>query len=113
MGKKREKAKMGLRWLSRGAYGGLILSGVRFVTPDIAGKYQGALDKGIAGGLMKVTKRGPGNSFLEVAVSETIANVLDDYLFPTLSRITGKGLGVTGGSVNLVNMAAAGRGGGG
>ena len=95
MGSKKQKAKSGFKWLGRGAYGGLILSGVRFITPDIAGKYQGAMDKAIAGAIMKGTKRGPGIAFLEVAVSETVSNLLDDFAFPLLGRFTGLGVGVS------------------
>jgi len=94
MGKK-QKAKTGLRFLGSGAYGGLVLSGVRFISPDIAGKYQGALDKAIAGAIMKGTKRGPGGAFLTVAVAETVSNILDDFAFPLLSRVTGLGAGVS------------------
>ena len=95
MGKRRQQAKTGFRFLGSGAYGGLILSGVRFISPDIAGKYQGALDKAIAGAIMKGTKRGPGSAFLTVATAEAVSNLLDDFAFPLLSRVTGLTAGVS------------------
>ena len=110
MAGKKQKAKSGLKWLGRGAYGGLILSGVRFISPDIAGKYQSALDKALAGGIMHLTKRGPGIAFLTVATSEVIANLLDDFAFPLLGRVTGLGIGTSVASgrpqLPVVNSAA-------
>ena len=110
MAGKKQKAKSGLKWLGRGAYGGLILSGVRFISPDIAGKYQGALDKVLAGAIMKGTKRGPGMAFIEVGVAEAVSNLLDDFVFPLVGRFTGLGVGVSRATgvpqLTIVNSAA-------
>ena len=107
---KKQKAKTGLRFLGRGVYGGLLLSGVRFITPDIAGTYQGALDKLITGGIMKLTKRGPGEAFLTVAISEGFSNLMDRTILPLLGNLTGLGIGtkLTNGTpqLTIVNVRA-------
>ena len=70
MAPRKEKAKNSLRFIGRSLYGGAVLSGVRYLTPDFAGVYQGTVDKIAAGILMKLTHKGPGMAFIEVGVAE-------------------------------------------
>lgn len=68
---------------------GVALSAARNVTPDLFGKYQGAVDKVIAGGALKLFKQG-GSSLIEVGMAEGVSNLVDDFVIPTLSGLVKK-----------------------
>ena len=115
MGRK-AKVKAGLlpssKYLLAGVKDGLVLSGVREL-PDFAGmvgfpKYQGPLDKMIAGGLLSLFKSG-GKTMFRVGVSEGVADLIDDFVKPLAKGIFQPKVSANGGrfSVSLANPLAA------
>ena len=74
----------------RAGLGGVTLSLVRAVTPDVFGTYQSAADKIITGGIFKIVKRGPANAFIEVGASEAVANLFDGFVMPALRGLGGQ-----------------------
>lgn len=80
----------GLKFLGRSAKGGVLLSIVRNLTPNFAGKYQGALDLVATGAVMKVTHQG-GAAFIEVGAAQAISNLVDDFVWPNVAGFMGTG----------------------
>ena len=112
MARKKEQAKSSLRFVGRSLYAGAVLSGVRYLTPDFAGAYQGPVDKIAAGVLMKLTKKGPGMEFIHVATAEAFSTALDTFILPTLQRLAAGsplqlGAKASNGNGSLMNAAAA------
>lgn len=90
MGKKKQQVMLGGRFVGSAVVGGLILTGVRRI-PPFAGPFQSAADKIIAGGVMRLAKRGPANAFIKVGVAEGFATAMDVIVLPMLLGRTGLG----------------------
>lgn len=88
------------RMIGRSLKDGLALSAARRL-PNFAGKYQGAVDKLIAGLVMKLFKQG-GSAMIEVGGAEAIANGIDDFIVPLVGRTIGGGLTQAGGVITQV-----------
>ena len=99
MGKTKKAAVFGGQFAGSALVGGLILTGVRRI-PPFAGPYQSAVDKLVAGGIMKLAKRGPAGAFIKVGIAEGFATVMDTIILPTLLSRTGLGSLLTAGGAS-------------
>ena len=69
------------RVLKRASKDALMLSLARRLVPNIAGVYQGSLDKILSGSALKMLNQG-GNSLIEVGIAEAGSTVLDNRVMP-------------------------------
>jgi len=69
------------RVLKKASKDALILSLARRLVPNIAGVYQGSLDKIFSGSALKMLNQG-GSSLIEVGIAEAGSTVLDNRLMP-------------------------------
>lgn len=98
------------KMLMRSGKDAVALTAVRRL-PDFAGKYQGSVDKVIAGVGLKLFKQG-GSALIEVGIAEAMANGLDDYVVPALGGFVGGAVKSTGTAVSsagqrIINSSAA------
>ena len=69
------------RVLKRASKDAFMLSLARKLVPNIAGVYQGSLDKICSGGALKMLNQG-GSSLIEVGIAEAGSTVLDTRVMP-------------------------------